>query len=121
MRIPTLLLASLAACAPSHDDRLIYGTWEVREVSGRASEVFAPGRTLQIIEGPAVVVSGGGLATHRTPFQTIRSVTVHGTEGLLMLFSPDSSGYIVHLPTRTEMRLEENTLDATILTLRRVR
>jgi hypothetical protein len=53
--------------------------------------------------------------------QTIRSQTVHETEGLLILFSPDSSGYIVHLPTRTEMVLEENTLDATILRLRRAR
>ncbi|HEX9165802.1 MAG TPA: hypothetical protein VF862_07805 [Gemmatimonadales bacterium] len=122
MRIPTLLfLASLAACAPGNHDSLIYGTWEVREVTGRASEVFAPGRTLQILEGPTAVVSGGGLATVRKSFQTIRSETVHGTEGLLILFSTDSSGYIVHLPTRTEMLLEENTLDATILRLRRVR
>jgi hypothetical protein len=121
MRIPALLLASLAACAPGNQDHLIYGTWEVREVTGRPSEVLAPGRTLQLMEGPTAVVSGEGMATVRTPFQTLRSVTVHDTEGLLILFSTDSSGYIVHLPSRTEMILEENTLDATILTLRRTR
>jgi len=122
MRIPSLLLlAALAACAPSSRDGLINGTWEVLEVSGRRSEVFAPGRTLQILEGPLAVVSGGGLETVRKSFQTIRSVTVHGTEGLLILFSADSSGYIVNLPTRTEMVLEENALDATILRLRRIR
>jgi hypothetical protein len=116
-----LLLAALTACAPASPDGLIYGTWEVLEVSGRASEVFASGRTLQLMEGPAAVVSGAGLATVRRPFQTLRAETIHGTEGLLLLFSTDSSGYIAHLPTRTEMILEENALDATILKLRRIR
>lgn len=121
MRIPALLLVSLAACAPGNQDHLIYGTWEVREVTGRPSEVFAPGRTLQLMEGPTALVSGEGMATIRTPFTTLRTVTVHDTDGLVIQFSPDSAGYIVHLPTRTEMVLEENTLDATILTLRRTR
>ncbi len=94
---------------------------EVREVTGRPSEVFAPGRTLQLMEGPTALVSGEGLATIRTPITTLRTVTVHDTDGLVIQFSPDSSGYIVHLPSRTEMVLEENTLDATILTLHRIR
>jgi hypothetical protein len=121
MRIPLLLLASLAACAPGTPDHLIYGTWEVREVTGRPSEVFAPGRTLQLMEGPTALVSGEGIAPLRQPFNTLRTVTVHGTEGLVIQFAPDSAGYIVHLRSRTEMVLEGNDLDATILTLRRSR
>ena len=89
MRIPVLLLASLAACAPANSDHRIYGTWEVREVTGRPSEVFAPGRTLQLMEGPTALVSGEGMAPIRQPFNTLRTVTVHGTEGLVIQFATD--------------------------------
>jgi hypothetical protein len=120
-RLLLLLLLSLAGCTPGEPTLPYLGTWEILEASGRTSDTFVSGRTLQLLEANRAVISGPGFETVQKRFEAVRGYSIGGEEGVMLVFEGDQAAFLVKLPTRTEMLLEENDFQAILLRLRRSR
>lgn len=120
MRIPSLLLlATLAACTRAEPP--VTGAWEIVEAAGVPSQTLASGRTLQLLDGGQAVVSGPGFETRHLRYQLFRGQDIVGDDRPMLLFEGAASPFVITMPTRNELSLEENSLEATLLKLRRAR
>jgi hypothetical protein len=118
MRIPSLLLlVTLTACTQA--DPSIVGAWTIVRSSGVPSQTFVPGRTLQLFGDGRAVVSGTDVETRAFGYEVIRTFDMAGDLRPMVAFEGDDSPFVIVMPTRTELILEENEGEAVLLTLRR--